>query len=272
MRPRLFYARGQLCKNFNPRTREGCDVRPCILHNRHFYFNPRTREGCDGVESPNRMRAVIFQSTHPRRVRHVKEILKMAKRNISIHAPAKGATDLYVGLVIRGKNFNPRTREGCDQEQSVILKNFIDISIHAPAKGATMIIRNYFGSFSNFNPRTREGCDPLVALLIVRIVTISIHAPAKGATVCSSGFKALIFSFQSTHPRRVRPSILHLQGNYNTNFNPRTREGCDNVFAWSILRMTFISIHAPAKGATSIHWVINFLPVHFNPRTREGCD
>ena len=33
---------------------------------------------------------------------------------ISIHAPVKGATDVFTPPQTDGKNFNPRTREGCD--------------------------------------------------------------------------------------------------------------------------------------------------------------
>ena len=35
-----------------------------------------------------------------------------------------------------------------------------------------------------------------------------------------------------------------------TNFNPRTREGCDGSFPVNAAKRTLISIHAPAKGAT----------------------
>ena len=34
-------------RNFNPRTREGCDSSARKLCTQLFYFNPRTREGCD---------------------------------------------------------------------------------------------------------------------------------------------------------------------------------------------------------------------------------
>jgi len=39
----------------------------------------------------------------------------------------------------------------------------------------------------------------------------------------------------------------------NSNFNPRTREGCDGI-RWDYHnRIEPISIHAPARGATHIH-------------------
>ena len=63
----------------------------CFFHF-HFYFNPRTREGCDKVVMTMRYLECIFQSTHPRRVRP--DVLKLTddEAEISIHAPAKGAT------------------------------------------------------------------------------------------------------------------------------------------------------------------------------------
>ena len=57
-------------------------------------------------------------------------------------------------------------------------------------------------------------------------IKISIHAPARGATLCKSAANT--------------PSDY---------FNPRTREGCDDIIAFE-------------KAD----------PVDFNPRTREGCD
>ena len=81
-------------KNFNPRSREGSD-KPCFGDfNRRIYFNPRSREGSDGNYNQ-----------------------KIPSQNISIHAPAKGATTGKTFLILR-----------------------LLISIHAPAKGATQLI------------------------------------------------------------------------------------------------------------------------------------
>ncbi len=55
---------------------------------------------------------------------------------ISIHAPAKGATNC-IFFLIHAKI----------------------ISIHAPAKGATVIVRAGSGVTEDFNPRSREGSD-----------------------------------------------------------------------------------------------------------------
>jgi len=81
--------------------------------------------------------------------------------------------------------------------------------------------------------------------------------------------------------------------NLESGFNPRTREGCDqgadylnDIFFVSIhapargatfprLQYSYIlsvSIHAPARGATPTSPSTSTFGVSFNPRTREGCD
>ena len=124
----------------------------------------------------------------------------------------------------------------------------IKISIHAPAKGATSLLKHPTTNGYDFNPRTREGCDMAERKSNTTNSPISIHAPAKGATrLCNSVINLLLF--QSTHPRRVR-QVKYCITRKAVNFNPRTREGCDIVHHGQGF-YSKISIHAPAKGATS---------------------
>ena len=143
---------------------------------------------------------------------------------ISIHAPARGATRTMTSSVRSTSNFNPRTREGCDE-----IIAYLDakaeafqsthprgvrppekghgarrsgISIHAPARGATSSKELPKPMQPDFNPRTREGCDRAVLRGLVRAI-ISIHAPARGATI-SELLPLPGAPFQSTHPRGVR--------------------------------------------------------------------
>ena len=76
--------------------------------------------------------------------------------------------------------------------------------------------------------------------------------------------------FQSTHPRGVRPITIIDICAYS-NFNPRTRVGCDFSLLSDATGET-ISIHAPAWGATGIPIDLLILSFNFNPRTRVGCD
>ena len=125
----------------------------------------------------------------------------------------------------------------------------------------------------NFNPRSREGSDAS-GNQKDRFLSISIHAPAKGATkerakqkfqwifqstlprrerLPSSVIPPFLSKFQSTLPRRERRSLfLLLLPIYN--FNPRSREGSDSTKKIWYLRI-WISIHAPAKGATRLEGI-----------------
>ncbi len=140
-------------------------------------FNPRTREGCDVYFLP---RGVTV--------------------GVSIHAPAKGATDLGVITddYLMFQSTHPRRVRQMFTSQS----QWIKVSIHAPAKGATTrgyykflvyrfnprtregcdLARIHLLQFLNgFNPRTREGCDRPLSIN-KSLKSVSIHAPAKGAT------------------------------------------------------------------------------------------
>jgi len=63
-----------------------------------------------------------------------------------------------ISEVLRLKDFNPHTREGCD--------------------GILFPLEN---GRRNFNPHTREGCD-YTSVLSQRRFPISIHTPARGVT------------------------------------------------------------------------------------------
>ena len=56
--------------------------------------------------------------------------------------------------------------------------------------------------------------------------------------------------FQSTHPRGVRLSRVTIFL-FEIGFNPRTREGCDKRES-GVFILIHVSIHAPARGATSV--------------------
>ncbi len=164
--------------SFNPRTREGCDLITGSAKWSPKSFNPRTREGCDSVEKGS---DTVRTSFNPRTREGCDNSLgiEVVTFGVSIHAPAKGATqygnlastryqfqsthprrvrlnhEVDILSVIR---FNPRTREGCDCS---LLRLWLTspVSIHAPAKGATLLVDSGRPLNPCFNPRTREGCD-----------------------------------------------------------------------------------------------------------------
>ena len=77
-------------------------------------------------------------------------------------------------------NFNPRSREGSDNLQSVGRSH--GISIHAPVKGATVDqhVADQVEPISIHAPV--KGATLLRRMQPVALPGISIHAPVKGAT------------------------------------------------------------------------------------------
>ena len=214
-------------RDFNPRPREGGDREARAVPQAYLLFQSTPPRGGRRSSASFHLCPFRFQSTPPRGGRRLRPCPQTSSFSISIHAPARGATD------------QGRGRAGLPQ----------DISIHAPARGATLesvfklslIIfqstpprggrrRGNGGTAcgsKNFNPRPREGGDYIIPVAEYLATQISIHAPARGATASMTAL---------TSGRR--------------NFNPRPREGGDRVGHLPPNRHR-ISIHAPARGATA---------------------
>ncbi len=129
---------------------------PLPLFPMPLYFNPRSREGSD--ES----------------VAELKQIF-----NISIHAPARGATTYKKGYRPSIKISIHAPARGATGTKIAVLEQW-RISIHAPARGATK------------------------HTVIQEVIKhISIHAPARGATK-EDLLMLLCLRFQSTLPRGER--------------------------------------------------------------------
>ena len=102
-----------------------------------------------------------------------------------------------------------------------------------------------------------HGGRPTFWLFCVMLI-ISIHAPAWGATSMSATAQAPS-TFQFTPPHGGRPG-LNVDGvGLLDDFNSRPRMGGDMEYAYNPIH-NFISIHAPAWGATAqLH---NFIGNH----------
>ena len=146
--------------------------------------------------------------------------------DISIHAPAGGATSPYFPSVLQSSDFNPRSRRGSD---CIHRKNplELEISIHAPARGATSLSEDGTGVtlFQSTLPqgeRLYNGKSPN------QRAVISIHAPAGGATryiiTCTFFFNISIHApAGGATSQLLFPDLLRL------NFNPRSRRGSDQI-------------------------------------------
>ena len=189
-----------------------------------------------------------FQSTLPRRERQNQRNQGSGLPDISIHAPAKGATVIVDVMPVASVDFNPRSREGSDHGRRRANRPQT-ISIHAPAKGATTP-----RGTARFQPRISIHAPAKGATAYnddgKPIHAISIHAPAKGATAAAVHI-TLSATFQSTLPRRERPvksaqcvsAIAAFQSTLPRRERPTARRAHRPGKS--------ISIHAPAKGATS---------------------
>jgi len=121
-----------------------------------------------------------------------------------------------------------------------------DVSIHAPAGGATERgeEERERRKFQSTRPRGARQCDP-----------------AAVAKECM---------FQSTRPRGARRYKIAFKPARSC-FNPRARGGRD-LGASSTGIAVFVSIHAPAGGATFRLCCSCFKFHCFNPRARGGRD
>ena len=128
-------------------------LRKLLLH-----FNPRTPCGVRHGNATVSVSTTGFQSTHPMRGATAIGFYNFGISVISIHAPHAGCDINFCGFILTTIYFNPRTREGCDEDGNED-EQLPDISIHAPARGATPF-----------------------ACCRQAILRISIHAPARGAT------------------------------------------------------------------------------------------
>ena len=126
-------------------------------------------------------------------------------------------------------NFNPRSHEGSDTTDWTSWSRK-QISIRAPTRGAT---------------------DEAVEEANRR--RISIRAPTRGATVRLGEILGTV-EFQSALPRGERRTDQRY-GCPHADFNPRSHEGSD-LQKVNLCPADYISIRAPAWGATNFHAVI----------------
>ena len=129
----------------------------CLISS--VYFNPRSHERSDQDRQILFGQLYEFQSTLPREERHLVANVCLNTCIISIHAPTRGATLLFLCQCRSRMNFNPRSHERSDTPAPKYRKYYDKISIHAPTRGATY--HSHRGNSAH---------------------QISIHAPTRGAT------------------------------------------------------------------------------------------
>ena len=176
---------------FNPRSREGSDKYSGGKAGDQTDFNPRSREGSDCERPDNIFHSFRFQSALPRGERHIRADQHSETCQISIRAPARGATDhtgsqsILLRISIRAPARGATGVRSYQRDNSTI-------SIRAPARGATPcpLCPTIFLIFQSALPR---GERRKLAGVPVRLHRISIRAPARGATsIFTKKFSSLL--------------------------------------------------------------------------------
>ena len=149
-----------------------------------------------------------------------------------------------------------------------LFDTFMSVSTHAPAWGAT------------------HDLDALY-----KAGGVSTHAPAWGATITDVSSSILFHVFQPTRPHGARHSDLSSNGKRikfqptrphgarqgapvdtprRMSFNPRARMGRDTFRRLTTSRISHVSTHAPAWGATQ-HQCQQYLQKLFQPTRPHGA-
>ena len=175
----------------------------------------------------------MFQSTLPRGERPSHSPLKRQVIQVSIHAPAWGATPIRPPMIPVSSRFNPRSRVGSDRV-------------------------NKFACYgtSRFNPRSRVGSD-IDDNITAAILVVSIHAPAWGATWH-------IFPIHSIDDVSIHAPAWGATGDENWTCGFESVSIHAPAWGATILQRNtrggfIVSIHAPAWGATFLARLYSFV-------------
>ena len=141
-----------------------------------------------------------FQSTPPRRGDHAKAVPARLVRDVSIHAPRRGDSDLTSTATRSSRDlFQSTPCEGATLFSRIQIQARL-VSIHAPVKGRLAKQSNRPVGPS-FNPRPVKG-RPTIAITTTAPATASFNPrPREGATLLLAFSKASGM-FQFTPPRR----------------------------------------------------------------------
>ena len=127
-------------------------------------------------------------------------------------------------------SFNPRARTGRDGPIHPVREGLGAVSIHAPARGATRAAQTGQDGHQGFNPRARTGRDRARLPGHDRLRRFNPRARTGRDILCMRDGQVIVM-FQSTRPHGAR----------QTDSEYPASDG-------------YVSIHAPARGATGEGW------------------
>ena len=257
--------------------------------------------------------AYKFQSTLPRGERRSRNMARKLSSKVSIHAPAWGATSDGAGrphcrqVSIHAPAWGATAVGDAARDAVGVsihapawgatnslpeLRRAMAVSIHAPAWGATGEGGTLDACLPRFNPRSRVGSDASNWAASVPTARFQSTLP-RGERLTATMHFLFTSKFQSTLPRGERRQFVSRRA-VSFSFNPRSRVGSDCALLSVCPKSLYVSIHAPAWGATPVrtlcrrttllfqstlprgerhqlpriaHWSKSF-----NPRSRVGSD
>ena len=197
----------------------------------------------------NAVQIGVFQSTRPHEGRDGEKALTRGIKEVSIHAPPRGA----------------RPRLGRERGSGMT------VSIHAPPRGARRSLSRTARSTPGFNPRAPTRGATIGGGQFGHDVTVSIHAPPRGARPTGTSGATIPLLFQSTRPHEGRDPAARGARPDSGGFNPRAptrgatmdspsrhrlstfqstrpHEGRDQSAMEGAIYAE-VSIHAPPRGA-----------------------
>ena len=168
---------------------------------------------------------------------------------VSIHAPAKGATWMYIhsAFIWQFQSTLPRRERHADTADKPALKQFQSTL----PRRERLELRGSSVDCNGFNPRSREGSDLTVVDTESQKLVFQSTLPRRERH-SRNPLCAIMTLFQSTLPRRERQLQLRSK-NAKTAFQstlPRRERLSSHLPPPSPAR---VSIHAPAKGATTLY-------------------
>ena len=191
-----------------------------------------------------------FQSTRPRGARPFSTTRKPIFRDVSIHAPAWGAT---VGLRCPEcdcTSFNPRARVGRDGLVALMLTLTVEFQSTRPRGARPLPCRARTCRAAGFNPRARVGRDPSFARAKSDSCRFQSTRP-RGARHVTPQHAPVRRQFQSTRPRGAR-RITGVTMGAHRRFQSTRPRGARPSRTNRYRRFFEVSIHAPAWGATLV--------------------
>ena len=226
---------------------QGARQTPCWPKPARRCFNSRARKGRDFDKSQT-SRKPRFQFTRPQGARPPL-ILDMSRPGGFQFTRPQGARRRRECLLGVRRRFNSRARKGRDAASSEVNCDMSSGFNSRARKGRDWRPPTCRASRRRFNSRARKGRDTS-STGSISTRTVSIHAPARGATrPRAPRFRRLSsFNSRARKGRDPRPLLIRIS---STTFQFTRPQGARRPARRAALSAGFVSIHAPARGATS---------------------